>query len=59
MNAVQAITFRKYTSSEFIENFIDTYRQKVAFLNKDRLLYPDIQKSVDFIQSIDFSEDLL
>ena len=59
MNAVQAITFRKHTSSVFIENFIDSYRQEVTFLDKDRLLYTDIQKSVDFLKSIDFPEDLL
>ena len=59
MNAVQAITFRKHTSSVFIENFIDSYRQEVIFLDKDRLLYTDIQKSVDFLKSIDFPEDLL
>ena len=59
MNAVQAITFRNHTSSVFIEKFIDSYKQEVSFLNKDRLLYTDIQKSVDFLQSIHFSEDLL
>ena len=38
---------------------MDSYKQEVSFLNKDRLLYTDIQKSVDFLQSIDFPEDLL
>ena len=52
-------TFRKHTSSVFIENFMDSYKQEVSFLNKDRLLYTDIQKSVDFLQSIHFPEDLL
>ena len=59
MNAVQAIAFRKNTSSVFIENFIDSFREEVPFLNKDRLLHTDIQKSVEFLQSLDFSEDLL
>ena len=59
MNAVQAIAFRKNTSSVFIESLIDSYREEVPFLNKDRLLHTDIQKSVDFLQSLDFSEDLL
>lgn len=58
MNAVQAINFRKHTSSVFINNFIDSYRKEVVFLNKDRLLYTDILRSVEFLQSIDFSEDL-
>ena len=59
MNAVQAIAFRKNTSSMFIENFIDSYREEVPFLDKDRLLHSDIQKSVEFLQSLNFSEDLL
>ena len=59
MNAVQAIAFRKYKSSDFIENFIDSYRSEVDFLNKDRLLHTDIKKSVDFIYSLEIDEDLL
>ena len=59
MNAVQAIAFRNNTSSVFIENFIDTYRNEVAFLNEDRLLHTDIQKSVSFLQSLEIDSDLL
>ena len=59
MNAVQAIAFRKHRSSDFIENFIDSYRSEVDFLNKDRLLHTDIRKSVDFICSLEIDEDLL
>ena len=59
MNAVQAIAFRKNTSSVFIENFIDTYRNEVPFLDEDRLLHTDIQKSISFLQSLDIDEELL
>ena len=59
MNAVQAIAFRNNTSSVFIENFIDTYRNEVAFLDEDRLLHTDIQKSVQFLQSLEIDSDLL
>ncbi|MBT4738144.1 MAG: histidine ammonia-lyase [Flavobacteriales bacterium] len=59
MNAVQAIAFRKNRSSDFIENFIDSYRSEVDFLNKDRLLHTDIKKSVDFIYSLEIDQDLL
>jgi len=59
MNAVQAIAFRKHRSSDFIENFIDSYRSEVDFLNKDRLLHTDIKKSVDFISFLEIDEDLL
>jgi histidine ammonia-lyase len=59
MNAVQAIAFRNNTSSVFIENFIETYRNEVDFLNEDRLLHTDIQKSVQFLQSLEIDSDLL
>ena len=59
MNAVQAIAFRNKTSSVFIENFINTYRNEVDFLNEDRLLHTDIQKSVQFLQSLEIDSDLL
>ena len=59
MNAVQAIAFRKNTSSVFIENFIDTYRSEVSFLDEDRLLHTDIQKSISFLQSLEIDEELL
>ena len=59
MNAVQAIAFRNNTSSVFIENFIETYRNEVDFLNEDRLLHTDIQKSIQFLQSLEIDSDLL
>ena len=59
MNAVQAIAFRKNTSSVFIENFIDTYRNEVPFLDEDRLLHTDIQNSISFLQSLEIDEKLL
>tara|TARA_B110000091_G_C13787857_1_gene464212 strand:+ start:210 stop:1727 length:1518 start_codon:yes stop_codon:yes gene_type:complete len=59
MNSVQAIAFRKNTSSVFIENFIDTYRSEVSFLDEDRLLHTDIQNSISFLQSLEIDEELL
>ena len=59
MNSVQAIAFRKNTSSVFIENFIDTYRNEVPFLDEDRLLHTDIQNSISFLQSLEIDEKLL
>ena len=37
-----------------LKTFIDSYRKEVSFLNKDRLLHTDIQKSIDFLKSIHF-----
>ena len=59
MNSVQAIAFRKNTSSVFIENFIDTYRNEVPFLDEDRLLHTDIQNSISFLQFLEIDEELL
>jgi len=59
MNAVQAIAFRKHRSSDFIENFIDSYRSEVDFLSKDRLLHTDIKKSIDFISLLEIDDNLL
>lgn len=57
MNATQALEFRRpLKSSEFIEMFVQTYREEVSFVEVDRILHYDIEKSIAFIQSfqIDF-----
>lgn len=52
MNAAQAIEFRKpLKSSSFIEMFLESYRKEVTFLEKDRMLYLDIEKSKIFLES--------
>lgn len=59
MNAAQAMAFRQDASSEFIESFLDAYRQEVDFVENDRVLHNDMEKSVDFLRSLQFDEDLL
>jgi len=55
-NAAQALEFRRpLTSSPFIEDFIARYRQKVDFVENDRILYPDIQKSIQFLQEVEYT----
>jgi len=55
-NAAQALEFRRpLTSSPFIEDFIASYRQKVDFVENDRILYPDIQKSIQFLQEVEYT----
>ena len=50
--AVQAIEFRRpLKSSRFLENVISSYRKIVPFLEDDRVLYPEISKSIDFIRN--------
>ena len=59
LNAAQALAFRNNRSSEFIENILDIYRSDIKFLNEDRLLYNDIEKSIYFLQSLDIDFNLL
>lgn len=55
-NAAQALEFRRpLTSSPFLENFVARYRKKVDFVENDRILYPDINKSITFLQEVDYN----
>ncbi|MBN8702159.1 MAG: histidine ammonia-lyase [Bacteroidetes bacterium] len=49
--AAQALEFRRpLKSSTIIERLIKEYRTKVKFIEKDKLMYPDIHTTVDFIK---------
>lgn len=59
LNASQAIEFRRpLQSSEFIESFLKSYREEVSFVDEDRILHYDIEKSVAFLQSLQLDESL-
>ena len=59
MNASQAIAFRNpLKSSDFIELFLKSYREEVPFVNEDRILHYDIEKSVSFLNSFMLDENL-
>lgn len=56
LNASQALEFRRpLKSSPVIENLITQYRRVVPHVEIDRILYTDIQKSVDFIEKTEFT----
>ena len=59
LNATQALSFSKYRSSDFIEDILDLYRSEVRFLDKDRILHDDIEKSIFFLQSLSIDKELL
>ena len=51
-NAAQAIEFRRpNTTSKFLEKFLKEYREQVAFVTDDVIMYDDIQKSIDFLET--------
>ena len=56
LNAVQSLSFRKKSSSDFIENFVKTFKEEVSFIDEDRYLKKDIDKAISFLKS--FSVDL-
>jgi len=56
LNAMQALDFRKpILSSPKIEALKKSYRNNIAFLNDDVMMYPEIKKSIAFIKSNTFA----
>ncbi len=54
MNAAQALEFRRpKKSSPFIEDFIAKYRKEVDFIEDDKIMQPEIAKSVRFIEEVE------
>src|SRR5664279_1320535 len=50
--AIQALEFRKpLTSSVFIEDLVKSFRETVPFINDDKVMYTEIEKSIHFIRT--------
>jgi histidine ammonia-lyase len=50
--AIQAIEFRRpLHSSDFLEEVIEEFRKTVPFIKDDKVMYTEIEKSVNFIRS--------
>ncbi len=59
-NASQAIKFREpKKTSPFLETFLELYQKEVHFVEEDRVLANDIQKSVSFLKSFQIDADLM
>ena len=55
-NAAQAMDFRRpEKTSPFLENFLNEYRKKVAFVERDVLMYVGINKTIEFLNETKFS----
>ncbi|MCB0457718.1 MAG: histidine ammonia-lyase [Flavobacteriaceae bacterium] len=60
LNASQAIEFRRpKKSSPFIEAFLDSFKNEIPFVEKDRWLAVDIKKAQLFIDSFSIENELL
>ena len=56
LNGSQAIEFRKpMKTSKMLENLISNYRTTVPFLEEDIVMYPLIEKSINFIDNLDIT----
>ena len=51
-NAAQALEFRRpLRSSPVIQEIFDAYRKDVPFIINDEVMYPYIQKSIEFLRN--------
>lgn len=51
--ATQALEFRRpLRSSDYLEQLVADYRKQVPFVEEDRVLYPEIHKSREFLRSL-------
>src|SRR3989339_681938 len=49
MNAAQALDLRKpLRPSVFVEEFVTRFREKVAFIDEDKVMYPEIERLFSF-----------
>ncbi|MGC8864165.1 MAG: histidine ammonia-lyase [Bacteroidales bacterium] len=52
-NAAQALEFRRPArTSPFLEDFVKAYRQVVPFIENDEVMYPYINRSVEFLRKV-------
>ena len=50
--AIQALEFRRpLRSSQFIEDLVNSYRETIPFINDDKVMYSEIEKSINFIRN--------
>ncbi len=52
LNASQGLVFRDKKSSPFIESILAMYRSEVPFIENDKVLSTEIEKTVGFIQNL-------
>ena len=54
-NAAQALGFRRpYKTSSFLEDFVKKFREKVAFVDDDKIMHDEIMKSIQFVREVEF-----
>jgi len=58
-NAAQAMDFRRPAkTSHYLESFLKQYRERVAFIENDKVMYEDINETVKFLQEVELAPEL-
>ncbi|MGK7388942.1 MAG: histidine ammonia-lyase [Candidatus Cyclobacteriaceae bacterium M2_1C_046] len=58
ITATQALEFRRpLKSSPALEGFADNFRKEISFIENDRVLYVDLQKTEQFLREIEIPEN--
>jgi histidine ammonia-lyase len=57
-NAAQALDFRRPArTSGILERFIGQYRERVSFIDEDKVMYKDINATVEFLRNVPLEEE--
>ncbi|MGC1390535.1 MAG: histidine ammonia-lyase [Bacteroidales bacterium] len=57
--AIQALEFRRpLRSSVLLENIVKSFRERVPFINDDKVMYTEIEKSINFIRTLNWEQML-
>ena len=55
MNASQALYFRNpLKTSAKLESVLSAYRKEIPIVEKDRIMYTDIHRSIEFLRTFNF-----
>lgn len=58
-DAAQALDFRRPAkTSPYLEEFLAAYRKQVSFINEDKIMYREIEKTLDFLRNGEFEKQL-
>jgi histidine ammonia-lyase len=57
ITATQALQFRRpLKTSNVLENFVNNFRQKVSFIERDRFLHNDLMEAENFLKEYNFKK---
>jgi histidine ammonia-lyase len=57
--SIQALEFRRpLRSSKLLENIVKSFRGKVPFINDDKVMYTEIEKSIQFLRTLNWKQIL-